>query len=336
MKKIKLGHTPIEISQMGFGHCDFGTKVTKEKAFQIMDAYVEAGGNFIDTSNNYAVWNPGGKGGECETVIGEWMQSRGNRHEIVLATKVGANFADINTVTEPDGSLRPDWYLYGEGLSKAAIFRAIEGSLERLKTDYVDLYYAHVEDPKVDPSETLHAFDQLHRQGKIRAIGCSNHRTWRVEQARNISQAKGLIEYCCTQDLHTYLRADPDQRAHFTTEEKLDYLQWHPDMTLIAYTPTLWGKLAKTQHYEDPAFWGEFATPGTSARLKTLLQMAAKYETTPVQIIYAWMMQSSPSAIPLIATCSVEHLKENIASCEIILTPGDLWALNHAEAAESA
>jgi len=329
MKKVKLGNTNIDISQMGLGHCDFGTKISKDCAFEVLDEYAELGGNFIDTSNNYALWNPGGKGGECETVIGDWIQSRGNREQIVLATKVGAHIPDISTVTQADGSLRPDWYLHGEGLSKTAIINAIEGSLRRLRTDYIDLYYAHVEDAKVEQLETLEAFQILHQQGKIRAIGCSNHHTWRLERARQLSREHQLISYCCTQDLHTFLPPDPNQRVLFANEEKLDYLRQNPEITLVAYTPTLWGKLAQTDRYEDVNFWEEFYTPTTPTRLKALRKTAVHHEASEIQIVYAWMMQNTPRAVPLITTSSVAHLRENIASIKIKLSQEEMQMLNH-------
>ncbi len=330
MKKLKLGHTDIEISQMGIGHCDFGTKIPKDTAFQVLDAYYDAGGNFIDTSNNYCIWLPGGKGGECETIIGEWMKNRRNRDHIVLSTKLGANVEDLSSIRNSDGSLMSDWYLRGEGLSKKAIIAAIEGSLKRLQTDHIDLYYAHVEDAEIDPQETLEAFDQLEKQGKIRAIGCSNHRTWRIERAKQISQKNNLIEYCCTQDLHTYLQPDPMKRALFATQEKLDYLRHNPEVALIAYTPTLWGKYAQTEKYEDPSFWDEFYGPTTAAKLNALREIAAKHNASEIQIVYAWMMQNSPPAVPLIATSSVQHLLENLAACKISLSDGDLNILNKA------
>ena len=329
MKKINLGNTEIQVTIMGLGHCDFGTKVGKEAAFKVLDAYVEEGGNFIDTSNNYAIWNPGGKGGECETVIGEWMKSRGNRDRIVLATKVGANIEDLDKVRKPDGTLVDDWYLHGEGLSKKAVQKAIEGSLRRLQTDYVDLYYAHVEDPSVDPAETLETFDGLVKQGKIRSIGCSNHTSWRIERARQISRQRGLAEYCCTQDLHSYLSPLPSRRLHFANPDKMDYLKNNPDMTLIAYTPTIWGKYAKMHTEKGAEFWGEFYTIETERKLKALTRVAQAHNTSEISIVYAWLIRNTPSAIPLIATSSVEHLRENMAAAEIVLSKDEMDLLNN-------
>lgn len=332
MKKIKLGHTDIEISQMGFGNVDFGTKVDEKQAFAVLDAFVDQGGTFIDTSNNYALWNPGGHGGECETVIGNWMKARGNRDKIVLATKVGANVHNIDTIKNPDGSIVDDWYLRGEGLSRDAIFKAVEGSLKRLQTDRIDLYYAHVEDPSVDPEETLSAFDDLAKEGKIRAIGCSNHSIWRVERAKQISRAKGLIEYCCVQDLHSYLKPLPSKRNRYATNDTLDYIKNNPETTLVSYTPTLWGQLSRVEEYGNSDFWGEFYTRDTENRLQVLKETARAHNATEVQIVFAWMMQTNPSAVPLMATKSVEHIKENIAASDIQLSEEEINRLDIAGA----
>lgn len=332
MKKVNLGHTNIQISEMGFGNVDFGTKVDEKQAFRVLDAFVDLGGTFIDTSNNYALWNPGAKGGECEQVIGNWMKSRNNRDKIVLATKMGANIPDLNSVKNPDGSFMDDWYLRGEGLSGKAISNAIEGSLKRLQTDHIDLYYAHVEDPDVDPEETLSAFDELEKQGKIRAVGCSNHSVWRVERAKQISRNKGLIEYCCVQDFHSYLKPMASRRSRFATNDMLDYIKNNSGTTLVAYTPTIWGKLSRVEEYGNKDFWGEFYTGDTENRLQVLRETAEAHNATEVQIVYAWIMQTSPSAVPLIATKSVEHMSENIAACRIELSAEEIKKLDEAGA----
>lgn len=332
MKQVNLGHTNIKISEMGLGNVDFGTKVDEKQAFKVLDAFVDKGGTFIDTSNNYALWNPGGTGGECEQIIGNWMKSRGNRDKIVLATKMGANVQDLDSVKKPDGSLMDDWYLKGEGLSRKAIFNAIEGSLKRLQTDHIDLYYAHVEDPTVDPEETLSAFDELEKQGKIRAIGCSNHSIWRVERAKQISRNKGLIEYCCVQDLHSYLKPMASKRNRYATNDTLDYIRNNPDTTLVSYTPTIWGKLSKVEEYGNKEFWGEFYTRDTEKRLQILRETAEAHGATEVQIVFAWMRQTSPAAVPLMATKSVDHVIENIAACDIKLSSEELKRLDEAGA----
>ncbi len=157
MKIPPLGHSHIQINSLCLGAMNFGTKIDEKASFAILDRFVEAGGRFIDTANNYSYWY-NGKGGESETVLGNWMKERGNREDLVIASKVGFNTPEI-----------------GHGLSGELIKSEFEGSLRRLQTEYIDLYYAH-QDYRKDPlEETLEAFHRLHRTGQIRAIGCSNY-----------------------------------------------------------------------------------------------------------------------------------------------------------------
>ncbi len=314
------------------GNCDFGTKINEKTAFEVLDRFYEAGGNFLDTSNNYSIWNPGGKGGECETIIGKWMKSRGNRNDIILATKVGANTKNIDDIKNPDGSLIDNWWLHGEGLSKDAINNAIKGSLDRLQTDYIDLYYAHVEDVNTPLEETLSTFNNLIDNGIIKAIGCSNHRAWRLERSRNICKENNWQEYSCIQQFHTYLRPDPAKRGMYTDIELLDYITNNPEINLVAYTPTIWGNYAKIPKDADITAWGEFNTRELKNRLSALDLIAEKHHSTRIQIVFAWLVQNTPSSVPLIATTSIEHLNEDIDSLDIKLSKDDLKILNEAQA----
>ena len=172
MRKLSLGHSGLEVSALPLGTLMLGTKVDRDASFAILDGYYDAGGRFLDTANNYSFWWDA-EGGESETVIGEWMKERGNRDELIITSKVGFNTPAV-----------------GHSLSEITILSELEGTLARLQTEYVDLYYAH-KDNREDPlEETLHTFHRLHRQGKIRAIGCSNHRAWRVEKARQVSRGR--------------------------------------------------------------------------------------------------------------------------------------------------
>ncbi|WP_208610211.1 aldo/keto reductase [Shouchella rhizosphaerae] len=164
MKQVLLGQTGVTVSELCLGCMNFGTKTEQVVSERLLDQYVDAGGSFLDTANNYAFWNEGGEGGESERLLGHWMKERGNRSNLFLATKVGA------LPTVPGGGLSD-----GEGLSKQSIERAIDQSLQRLRTDYIDLYYAHIDDIKTPLEETLEAFEKLVRLGKVRFIGCSNY-----------------------------------------------------------------------------------------------------------------------------------------------------------------
>ncbi|MCP4715956.1 MAG: aldo/keto reductase, partial [Deltaproteobacteria bacterium] len=194
-----MGHNQLhdlQVSPPCLGCMNFGTYTEESRSRQLLDCYIDSGGNFLDTANNYACWQPGASGDESESVLGRWMQQRNNRQRIILATKVGFNQPAI-----------------GEGLTPSIIKSEIDKSLQRLKTDYIDLYYAHNDDRSTPLEETLHTFAQLVQSGKVRYIGASNTMAWRLEQAHNISQTNKWPSYCCIQQRFTYLRPRPG--AHF-------------------------------------------------------------------------------------------------------------------------
>ena len=190
MKKIKISYG-LEIAPAALGAMNFGTTTAKADAYRVLDAYVDAGGNFIDTSNNYAHW--AGTGDESETVLGEWLRDRGNRDRVVIATKVGF-----------------DRHGEGAGLKKEQIEYWIDESLRKLGTDHVDLYYAHTDDAATPLEETMEAFALLVKKGKVRCLGGSNYDTWRFAEANAIANAKGEPAYTVMQQKFTYLHPRAD------------------------------------------------------------------------------------------------------------------------------
>ena len=158
MKKRKLGKSGLEVAPLAFGGNVFGWTTDEATSFALLDAFVDAGFDLIDTADVYSTWVPGHKGGESETIIGKWLKSRGRREQVVIATKTGSDMRD-----------------FGKGLSKAHIFKSVEASLARLQTDYIDLYQSHIDDAETPFEETLAAYAKLIEQGKVRAIGASNH-----------------------------------------------------------------------------------------------------------------------------------------------------------------
>src|SRR4051794_25180663 len=159
MLKRKLGRSDLNVSVLCFGGNIFGWTADEQASFTVLDAFVEAGGNFIDSADVYARWAPGNKGGESEEVLGRWMKARGNRKDVVVATKLGSPMSDDGTK---------------QGLSRRWMMQAVEDSLGRLQTDYIDLYKSHRDDPTTPMEETLGAYDELIKQGKVRVIGASN------------------------------------------------------------------------------------------------------------------------------------------------------------------
>src|ERR1700680_910033 len=178
MIKRKLGKTGMEISPLVFGGNIFGWTVDQATSFKLLDAFVAAGFNSVDTADMYSKWVPGHTGGESEIIIGEWMKRSGNRNRIIVATKVGLDMGDGK-----------------KGLSKSHILRSVEDSLRRLQTDYIDLYQSHIDDPDTPLEETLGAYAELIQQGKVRAIGASNHKAERLAAAVEASK-KSVLPGC--------------------------------------------------------------------------------------------------------------------------------------------
>src|ERR1700684_1254022 len=182
MKTRKFGGSGLEVSPICLGGNVFGWTADEPRSFAILDAFAGAGFNFVDTADVYSRWAPGHKGGESEIVLGNWFKRSGKRKNVILATKVGIELA-------PDK----------KGLSKAYILRAVEDSLQRLQTDYIDLYQSHIDDASVPLEETLGAYDQLIKEGKVRAIGASNYSAERLTEALKVSKQHGLPRYECLQ-----------------------------------------------------------------------------------------------------------------------------------------
>ncbi len=313
MKTIALGDTGEQVSALCLGAMNFGTKLDEKGSFKLLDGYTEAGERFIDTANNYAFWW-GGDGGDSEALLGRWMRARKNRDSLFLATKVGFNTPALGT-----------------GLSRRMIRQEIDGSLRRLGTDHVDLYYAH-KDERTDPlEETLGAFDELKREGKIRLLGCSNYRAWRIEQARTLSREKGWISYCCVQQRHTYLRPAPGAtfgRQLAIDEELLDYGAAHAkDFLLLGYSSTLAGAYSgRADRPVPPQYHG----PGADARLSALAAVARETGATPVQVLYAWMLHSSPMVLPLVSAGTLEQIDENLGALNVALSQEQMKRLDQA------
>lgn len=312
MKKVTLGHSGIQVSELCLGILPFGTKVNREDSFAILDGYYEAGGRFIDTANNYSKWHEGGVGTESETMLGEWLKERGNRNDLVIATKVGFNRDDI-----------------GPSLSRGTIEKEIEGSLSRIGTDYVDLYYAHADIREDSLEETMGAFNDVVSSGKARSLGCSNYLAWRIESARRISRANGWAEYCCVQQRYTYLRPAPG--ASFApqisgNDDLLDYCRENTDFRMLAYSPLLNGAYSR----DDRDFAVQYAGADSDARIKALEQTASEYDATVNQIVYAWLLGGNPQVIPLTAPTNLDQLSENLAALDVSLSEESMKVLTEA------
>lgn len=329
MKKIQFADTTAQVSEMALGCLPFGSKLDRERSFELLDYYVSQGGNFLDTANNYSFWDAAGKGGESENVLGEWLHARNNRKDIFLATKLGA----FPTVTRDEFfsySGNP-WADKTEGLSRKAIMKAVDGSLNRLGVDHIDLLYAHVDDRTVDQEETLGAFADIVKQGKARFIGCSNFKVWRLARARTLSAERGYPEYKAAQMFYTFFQSEKGADTGMSDQmgdELFDYARSGNEMALLAYTPLLWGSYTQTHKYGEIDRLKGFVRPQNDERRKRLERVAAETGRSVNEVIYAWMMQSTPRVIPLVAVSLLEHLKEDLAAASLTLSAEQMGILN--------
>ncbi|MFE2218435.1 aldo/keto reductase [Streptomyces canus] len=316
MKYRTIGTDPAtrrEVSVLALGAMLFGSRTDEETSFAVLDRYVEAGGNFIDTSDNYAFWEDGGQGGQSEELLGRWRRSRGVGDEIVIATKLGARPLAPGT----------SYLDNAEGLSAKVIRESAERSRERLGVSKLDLLYAHIEDHEVPLQETVEGFAELVAEGTVGLLGVSNHAVWRVERARALAAAAGLPAYEVLQYAHSHLRPRtdvsdplfPDGSLGHAGADLLSYLRAERDLTLVAYSPLLKG--AYTHPDRLPA---DFDHPGTPARLRALTEVAKETGATVNQVVLAWQAGGDLPIVPLVGMSSVAQLEENLAAVDLELT----------------
>lgn len=317
-----LGHdaaTRRTVSVLGLGAIKFGSAVDEQTAFAILDRYVEAGGSFIDTANNYAFWLTGTRGGESERVLGRWRRSRGIGHEVAIATKVGdrplAEGTSIEDVSDPRNV---------EGLAPEAIRVAVAGCMARLGVEQLDLLYVHQEDMAVPQAEVVEAMGGLVASGDVGLLGVSNQWTWRVERARALATAAGLPGYEVLQYQHSYLRRRDDVpgfrtavgRPSHVGGDLLSYLSANPGLTLVAYSALLGGGYARPNRPLDP----DFDHAGTPARLAVLGEVAKETGATSNQVVLAWLLGGETPVLPLVGASSVAQLDESLAAVDLELT----------------
>jgi aryl-alcohol dehydrogenase-like predicted oxidoreductase len=297
------GRVSLQVSQLCLGTMYFGYRTDEPTSFAILDRFLEAGGTFLDTANNYGQWH--GDAGESERVIGRWRRSRAVPDEVVIATKVGAR-------TLVPGDPSPEHW---QGLGAKAIQEDAETSLRQLGVDRLDLYYAHIDDRATPLEETVDAMATLAEQGTVGLLGASNHATWRIERARSIARAAGRPAYQCVQQEHSYLLAHPDPgQVNLISEELIDYATAE-DLTLLAYSPLLKGVYARPGQAPPAAY----DHPGNQPRLAVLGEVAAELGATPSQVVLAWLMQGRPPMIPVVGASTVAQLDELLGATELHL-----------------
>ncbi|MGE5285014.1 MAG: aldo/keto reductase [Actinomycetota bacterium] len=315
MNKRKLGNSGLEVSPLALGGNVFGWTADEPTSFRVLDAFVAAGCNLIDTADIYSAWVPGNKGGESETILGKWLKRSGNRGKVLIATKVGKEMG-------PDR----------KGLSKSYILRAAEDSLKRLRTDCIDLYQSHEDDPGTPLEETLEAFAQLIRQGKVRAIGASNYTADRLRQALETSARSGFPSYQCLQPLYNLY-----DRAEYETD--LEPLCREKGVGVIPYYSLASGFLTgKYRSEKDLAnrSRGESVKKYLNDRgfriLDALDQVAGQYHTVPAVVSLAWLIARPGITAPIASATSLDQLTDLIGATKLALDPSSVELLNTASA----
>jgi aryl-alcohol dehydrogenase-like predicted oxidoreductase len=313
MNKRKLGKTGMEISPLVFGGNIFGWTVDQATSFKLLDAFAEAGFNSIDTADMYSKWVPGHTGGESERILGEWMKRSGNRKKVIVATKVGMDMGDGK-----------------KGLSKSYILRAAEDSLRRLQTDYVDLYQSHIDDPDTPMEETLGAYAELIKQGKVRAIGASNFKAERLAAALETSKKSGLPAYQTLQPNYSLI-----ERAEY--ESNLEPICKKEGFGVINYFPLAGGFLTG-KYRSETDLAGKARARNVSKYLNdrgfkilgAIDQIAKKYNATPAKVSLAWLLARPSITAPIVSATNLDQLEDIISSVELTLDRDSIEFLNNA------
>ncbi|MBW4023786.1 MAG: aldo/keto reductase [Proteobacteria bacterium] len=315
MELRQLGQSDIVIPPLVFGGNVFGWSADEATSFKLLDALADAGLTAIDTADMYSVWAPGHKGGESEVIIGKWLAARGGREKRVIMTKVGMEMPD------------------GKGLSKAWINTSVDRSLKRLQTDVIDLYQAHKDDEETPLEETLAAFADLIKAGKVRAIGASNYEAPRLAEALKVSDAHGLPRYVSLQPHYNLV-----ERPLF--EDALEALCVKEKLGVIPYFSLAAGFL--TGKYRSEADLGKSAARGQGVAkylsgrgpkvLDTLDAVAQDKGATPGQVALAWMIARPSITAPIASASRPEQLGDLVKACSLSLSKAQIESLDAASA----
>jgi aryl-alcohol dehydrogenase-like predicted oxidoreductase len=331
VQTTELGRTGQQVSQLSLGAMWMGTRTDEPTSFTMLDRYLEVGGSFVDTANCYAWWvAPGNTGGESETVLGRWFASRGNRDRVFLSTKGSAWVAEPDRFRDGSGTEQEKY----SGARAATLREELDASLRRLGTDHIDLYYVHVDDLETPLEETLEALDGFVQAGKIRYVGWSNVRTWRLERILGLAQRHGWAAPVAVQQQHTYLRTNPRGVSRsIVDDEQLDHLRANPGVSLVAYSPILNGVYDDAaKRAKDPKM-PHYVGPDADARLATLFELAGELNVKPNQLVLAWHLhQTSPTIIPLTGPRTLDQFDAAMAAMDIKLSDDQLATLDSAGA----
>ncbi|WP_428329569.1 aldo/keto reductase [Mucilaginibacter sp.] len=313
MEKREIGNSGIKVYPFAFGGNVFGWTIDEKQSFKILDGFVDAGLDFIDTADMYSTWVPGHTGGESETIIGNWLKKSGKRNSLVIATKVGKPMGDGK-----------------KGLSRKYITQAVEDSLKRLQTDYIDLYQSHDDDKDTPLLETLETYTDLIKQGKVRAIGASNYDGIRLKEALQVSKDNNLAAYECLQpEYNLYTREYYEKELETVCRER--------NIGVISYfslaSGFLTGKYRSENDLNKSSRGGgikKYLEPRGYKILAALDKVAAEYDATPAEVALAWVIARPGITAPIASATTIEQLNDITKSTSLNLKSDAIDLLNSA------
>lgn len=315
MEKRRLGQSSLYIAPVAFGGNVFGWTADEKTSFELLDAFVAAGFNFIDSADVYSRWHAGNQGGESETILGKWLKSRDNRSKVIVATKLGIEMGPGK-----------------KGLSRAYMMQAVEASLRRLQTDYIDLYQSHRDDPDTPIEETLSAYGELITQGKVREIGASAFGAARLSEALRLSSAHGLPRYQSLQPLYNLVERKQfeGEVAALCQREKLGVIPYYS-----LASGFLTGKYRAAADTEGRARGSRVAKYMNDAGFRVLAalnEVAKRYNAKSVQIALAWMIGRPGITAPIASATNLDQLREIMQAPEIKLDHDAIEQIDRASA----
>jgi aryl-alcohol dehydrogenase-like predicted oxidoreductase len=313
MTRRKLGRSDLSIAPIVFGGNVFGWSADENTSFTLLDAFVDAGFNAIDTADGYSRWVPGNKGGESETIIGRWLKARGRRDDVLIFTKVGSDMGS------------------GKSLKRDYVLRAAEDSLRRLQTDTIDLYQTHFDDPGTPVEETLQAYATLIEQGKVRVIGASNVSPERLRESLAASRKLGIARYETLQPLYNLYDREGFERDYeaLCLEEQIGVIPYY-----ALARGFLSGKYRSKEDFSKSKARGEGMAKNLNPRglriLDALNAVAKRHAATPAQIALAWLLARPSVTAPIVSATTLPQLADLLKAPDMRLSREDMAALDQA------
>lgn len=310
MEKRTIKNTNLSVAPINFGGNVFGWTLDEKQSFDILDQFTQEGFNFIDTADTYSWW-VNGKGGQSEEIIGKWMKSRGNRNELVIATKVGSETKE-----------------HGYDISRKHILKSVDESLQRLQTDHIDLYYTHFDDHTTPVEETLSAYDEIIKAGKVRYIGASNLSPERLKESFEVSNEHNLPKYAALQPHYNLVEREKFESQYASLVQEFDlsvFTYWSLASGFLTGKYRNEDDLSKSQRGEGAR---KYLNPKGLGVLKALDQISSAHNSDPAAVALAWLLANPLVTTPIVSATSASQLKTLFAAPQLKLSHEDIELLN--------